>query len=366
MDSIVEPTMDSITLDIRKVYFQKHSLFADIGIGIVTEDYFVKQGIDEEGSDTETAGIYFANKPGVILVRPEVTHVLAHELYHALNGKAHVIAYHGPSSNIEGIGAGPSEMWIESGYPLGGQRFLGSTKNLMAPVAESSDNPYNFTVDTSHYNAAFKTLASGAIDPNVILIGGIIDQNGKSVDFQFQRVSTYLDPPPQLPLVLVEGLDSSGNVVSSTMTDLLYSLAIDRNDGTMEERTLTNAMYLATLPDTGNISTTRISIAGTTITAQSVQPAELGLKEIMSGLSASNFKGKTLAQRLLMAAVKVEYSEYLRLKAKNQNKLALVALNLLRQTLKAGLNSPIQLSTGENPSLQVILAVVDAEKTKLK
>lgn len=349
-------TGNALAIDAIKLWTQKKTKFQNAAVGVVGNDYFIKNGLA-----TPTLGFWPLGFKGLVFYKPVHAIPLAHELVHSLG-----IPVHSMQPFAEGVGLNRADIWT-TGVPLdAGPAFLPEGPNAMADSINTNVSALDFTIDRGSYNTAFSSLQLNVVDPQVILVAGVLGQAGNSTHLEMTRTLANLDEPLATSDIKIEGLDSSGAVVSFVNAQSTSSGESISEDGLVEEFPLNGTLYVGTLPDNGTVKTIRVTRSGTVLFTKAIDAGPVSLEAALKGLTTSAFKAKGLAASIVLALVQAEYIAYRKLLAKGKIREAKIALLALRATLKITLKPQFTLKDGFNMTVSDILGLVDKELATFK
>jgi hypothetical protein len=174
--SILFPLYPNFTVltDALYLWFQKKVNFKDVGVYLVSDDYFEKIGFTLNGGRKING--YAPDVSGIVMVNSKNSVALAHELIHLSGAK------HSPLTMEEGIGTGVSgEIWTSGRFLYPRLNLSENTEatNIFANITPPDFSP-RLNLDQLSYNSMLKYLVTKPIDPEVFLVAGIISADGRS------------------------------------------------------------------------------------------------------------------------------------------------------------------------------------------
>lgn len=339
-------------LDALELQLQKKLIFSkDIGVMMVTTDYFKKEGIDAGDPSLTVTGLHPSNYPGIIFVTANHRDTLAHELTHSLGA-----ANHDDDVAYEGFGSNVNEVWT-TGTSLDPSVTL---NNLAASYFTSVVNDSSMTISRDNYDLAFGTLLTTKVDPEVVFVGGIVNSIGNSTYTKVARGTAVLDANQANGDVLVQGLDVNGNVLSQIHTRSNNSIELETNQGDRDIQT-SSSMYAAVIPYVQGLTQVAVYKNNQLVVKRSI----LTLAEAVSGLNTNSFTNNKSQRASVLQEIQNKFRQYSDFATSGKKSQASSMLTSVRQLISANCGDLITLSDQSTISKSEILGLIDEQLANL-
>jgi hypothetical protein len=307
--------------------------------------------------DPDTLGLVIGTQRGVVILQGKNQTTLAHELIHTLT----INSDHSPEPQVEGVGSNKSEVWTV-GQSLDPFVVLGTLANNIFGEFSPSALPYG--ISRPEYNLSFKSLRQGNVDPKVVLVTGIIGSNGGNRYFEAQRGEAFLDIAPTAPDLTIQGLNSTGTVVSTVFSQSNNKLELISDTGAHRIVQAQSSFFTATLPDDGTVQSIRVSKGTQVLFTEAVD--KLTLQSVIDGLNVNSFKVKQNLAKASLKVIEVQFGNYLKAKQRGQFKAAKLHLLFVREAIILSCKDQIILENGVSVSKKKVVELIDAELRNLR
>ncbi len=339
--------------DLQNIWLQKKLAKKDVGISLVSDDYFVKQ-FPTLPNVQKMQGLTDENVRRVAAVRTEFESVLAHELVHVAGGG---FEHDGPI-RVEGIG---EHVWT-SGFDLASRQPFNTTAFNFFKLIDAPANETSFNLDRDSYNLSLAHFTSDKVDPKVILVAGILGANNQVLDLQMVPAETFLEEPPNDPDVTLEGLNSANQIIATVTVKSSKALIAEYMGAPSEVIPTTEQAFYATLADDGSITKIRIKKGTVVIATADVYPKPpLTFDLAMTGLLSTDFKGNSIVQKVALSVTKIYYDIYKRAYEGHRYSEARAILLVMENHLKLALNDEFHLADGRTVKKAEIIALIKSE-----
>ncbi len=333
------------------------SLSVNRMVGLVSDDYFVFHEIgeiDENGNlQTANGAAYLSVFNGAMFVKEGTpSWVVAHELGHTLTlddfGDENGI----PVSNV---------------YDAEIQEEITNATSVMGEYGPTSPYP---SLTPEDYFTVFNFLAEKEIDPEIIIISGVLSKDGSiAIDKTIYSDKGIISPNPGNGNVEFKALDSEGNLINSINFGLNFKLAISPG----EIQDVDQAPFTFSIPYDERIQSIDVLVDG--INKISYNPNSGSLVDTIESIQLNQIKARKdrIAQaRLNLLIKKAKYYEKLIEKSRKpckkkwwqrnkkchiqkiSKKAAEVTLKFLEKGVKRWMNDEEGLETNRRAVLNLI------------
>lgn len=329
--------LDLINLEIRRLLNNKRKTF-----GLFDRSYtsfHSSQGAS--GVSGKSAFVIYNGSMNVGLIDASDSVSLAHELGHLIG---------------QGIDfyEGDNTLKVPAGVEWGGTGINSRTKELysgkMPFMGPLQDNLSDLWVDRNTYYKAFNTLLRPELDPEIIILGGLLHKDGHFELSQFvESNSGLLTNGNNEGTIVVQTVRPNGSVINQVRYLAEFSMISMRKSGSGP---LTLDMGVApivvSLPNSTEVARVQVISSGNVIFEKVVAKPPSTAQELVSKIPLVGMRGKAQAQRVAQRAALLKLATTAdRLVAQKKFKAAVVLLIVLKIEIRLFVKDSYPVGDGE-------------------